>query len=76
MIYGICGILTGMGELSEAGFTGLKEVGNRSSLLQKSRESEFPPTEESGIGVPSYRTPNYFWISIFPVAVNLPAVSV
>ena len=46
-------------ELSEAGFTGLKEVGNRSSLLQKNRgykplpqshdyeqfSWEFPPTK-------------------------------
>ena len=53
------------------------------------RESEFPSTEDRESGVPSYRrykmsrsgdrsyrTPNYFWINIFPVAVNSPAVKV
>ena len=32
-----------------------KRVGIRRSLLQESRDSEIPPTEESGFGDPSYR---------------------
>ena len=42
------------------------------SLLQKNGQRY----KMSRSGDRSYRTPNYFWISIFPVAVNSPVVRV
>ena len=58
------------------------EQENRECGLSRAidRESQFAPTEDreemSRSGDRSYRTPNYFWINIFPVAVNSPAVKV